>query len=46
MIWQVVVAFIVGLVVGGIIFGIIGYRKGVKDEYDNHRHSRMWSGDW
>ena len=33
MTWQVVVAFIIVLVVGGIIFGIIGYRKGAKDEY-------------
>ena len=46
MTWQVVVAFISGLIVGGIIFGIIGYKRGVKKEHNSWRHFRMWSGDW
>lgn len=46
MTWQIVLAFFVGVVVGGVICGILGYIRGSKKEHDRWRHFRMWSGDW
>ena len=41
MTWQIIVAFIVGAIVGGTITGIVAYKKGRKDEYARYRYFRM-----
>ena len=40
MTWQVIVAFIAGAVISGVISGIVAYKMGRKAEYDRYSYIR------
>ena len=40
MTWQVIVVFIAGAIISGVITGIVAYKKGRKAEYDRYSYMR------
>ncbi len=41
MLWQFIMVFVLGAILGGGIVGIVAYKKGRKDEYKNWKYFRM-----
>ena len=41
MIWWIILAFLIGVIVGGVVCGILGYRKGKKEEHEIWKYYSM-----